>query len=404
MKRISTNTAFAGCVNSAGRRRFIRTTTGGMIAAALPLAGCDLTGSVPATATAAWTNAGQGTGPREQALSYAILAPNPHNRQPWLVDLSEPNTIRLYIDHTRLLPETDPLGRQILIGTGAMIGLLEIASAALGYQASTELTDSTSFDHKKPGQALATIRLARGNGPQGKLQQQLFEQVLQRRTDRRAYDPNRPADTQLLTRLAPLVATTQRTGISAYNTDDGQALAQLARDAWKIELETPHTMMESIELLRVGGSEIAEHRDGISISDPMLILLDKVGLFDRSAPPAPGSSVLNQQISDFNEKIASTPGFFWLTSSQNQTADQVEAGRTYVQTQLLATKLGMVMQPVSQALQEYREMKPAYDAIHRLLAREGETIQMLCRIGFLPADVKPAPAAPRRGLADHLIT
>jgi hypothetical protein len=284
-----------------------------------------------------------------------------------------------------------------------MIGLLEIASAALGYQASTALTNSTSFDLKKPGQPLATIRFARGDGPQGELQQQLFKQVLQRRTDRRAYDPNRPVDTQLLTKLAPLVATTQRTGISMSNTDKGRALAQLARDAWKIELETPHTMMESIELLRVGGSEIAKHRDGISISDPMLILLDKVGLFDRSTPPAPGSTVLNQQISDFNENITSTPGFFWLTSSRNQTVDQVEAGRTYVQAQLLATELGMVMQPVSQALQEYQEMKPAYDAIHRLLAKDGETIQMLCRIGFLPTDANPAPAAPRRGLADHMM-
>ena len=38
---------------------------------------------------------------RKRALSYAILAPNPHNRQPWPVDLSEKYTVVLYRDIER---------------------------------------------------------------------------------------------------------------------------------------------------------------------------------------------------------------------------------------------------------------------------------------------------------------
>lgn len=41
-------------------------------------------------------------------VSYAILAPSPHNVQPWRVKLTGPSALDLYVDPTRLLPETDP--------------------------------------------------------------------------------------------------------------------------------------------------------------------------------------------------------------------------------------------------------------------------------------------------------
>jgi hypothetical protein len=39
---------------------------------------------------------------RRQLLSYAILAPNPHNMQPWLVDLRRPGHIILYCEELEL--------------------------------------------------------------------------------------------------------------------------------------------------------------------------------------------------------------------------------------------------------------------------------------------------------------
>ena len=75
------------------------------------------------------------TDPRRRALAHAILAPNAHNMQPWLVDLSEADVITLYIDRTRLLPETDPFSRQIVISHGTFLELLVLAAAAEGYSA-----------------------------------------------------------------------------------------------------------------------------------------------------------------------------------------------------------------------------------------------------------------------------
>ena len=64
---------------------------------------------------------------RRWALGYAILAPNSHNRQPWLADLREPDAIVLHLDRERMLPETDPWFRQIVVSQGTFIEALVIA-------------------------------------------------------------------------------------------------------------------------------------------------------------------------------------------------------------------------------------------------------------------------------------
>jgi len=101
-----------------GRRRFIRTTAGGVVLAATGpslLSGCTSFAQVPDTAISAWSSNESFDDVRIAALSHAILAPNPHNMQPWLVDLSAENTVLVAIDPERVLPETDPDGRQIMI-------------------------------------------------------------------------------------------------------------------------------------------------------------------------------------------------------------------------------------------------------------------------------------------------
>src|SRR6185436_18296625 len=73
--------------------------------------------------------------PRVRAVSYALLAPNPHNLQPWIADLREANVITFILDRSRSLPQTDPYSRQITIGCGAFLELLRMAAAAQGYRA-----------------------------------------------------------------------------------------------------------------------------------------------------------------------------------------------------------------------------------------------------------------------------
>jgi hypothetical protein len=86
-------------------------------------------------------------------------------------------------------------------------------------------------------------------------------------------------------------------------------------------------------------------------------------------------------------------GYFWVASSGNSRSQQIAAGRAYVRAHLQATAAGVDMHPLSQALQEFVEVKPQYDALHRLLGFDSaaNTVQMLARVGYGTTAVGPSP-------------
>ena len=176
---------------------------------------------------------------------------------------------------------------------------------------------------------------------------------------------------------------------------------QIAMDAWRIELETPRTILESYHYLRIGPDEISQHRDGISLNKPFVRAVTALGLFDRTQAPAPGDSNVAAQIKEFNAKLATTPAFFWLTTQGNSRSAQVLSGRAYSRAQLAATAHGLSMQPLSQALQEYPEQAQPYAAIHKLLDAPvaTHTVQMWARLGYAP----PIAPSPRRGVEAHVM-
>jgi len=51
----------------------------------------------------------------------------------------------------------------------------------------------------------------------------------------------------------------------------------------------------------------------------------------------------------------------------------------------MTTALGLSLQPISQALQEYPEMAEHYTQAHQLLAQPGHTVQMFGRLGYGPS-------------------
>ncbi len=112
------------------RKTFLRVLGGGIVVAAGAVVAVPRLDAMPAVAVEGWRGpAPTETDPRRRALAWALLAPNPHNLQSWVVDLSQPGTIVLFVDRTRLLPQTDPLSRQILIGHGCFLEILAMAAA-----------------------------------------------------------------------------------------------------------------------------------------------------------------------------------------------------------------------------------------------------------------------------------
>ena len=110
------------------RRTVLKVLGGGFILAA-GSAGAFLGTRTPTKALQPWTKAGDYTDPRMRALSYAILAPNPHNRQPWIVDLATDGQVTVWRDKDKYLPETDPFDRQLTIGMGCFLEQMAIAAS-----------------------------------------------------------------------------------------------------------------------------------------------------------------------------------------------------------------------------------------------------------------------------------
>jgi hypothetical protein len=382
------------------RRLFLRTACGGAIAAATAttIAGCS--SALPPEAIAAWRGPGNEPDVRRWILSHAILAPHSHNLQSWLVDLSVPDEITLFIDRSRLLPETDPFSRQMMMSQGTFLELLDLAARQKGLRAEIVLFPQGVFAPTTvDARPTAHIRLVPDESVQP---DPLFSQVFLRRTHRDAYTAREPEAAALQAIAASVQPHAMRVGfVGAAQAELMQQHRRIAMEAWRIELVTPRTVMESIKVLRVGPTEIARHRDGISLNDPMVRALAAVGLFDRSRAPAPDDTSTTTQIQDFNANIAATPAFFWLVTEGNDRVTQINAGRAYVRAQLAATAAGLSMHPLSQALQEYPEQAGTYAAIHQLVEAPAprHTVQMWTRLGHAPA-IGPSP---RRGLDAHIL-
>ncbi|MDP3754296.1 twin-arginine translocation pathway signal protein, partial [Polaromonas sp.] len=327
------------------RRNFVRLAGGGVVlGASASLAGCS--SELPPEAIAAWNGPAADTADvRRWILSYAILAPHSHNLQSWLVDLRQPGEITLYCDLTRLLPETDPQSRQIMMSHGTFLELLDLAAKQKGLRADITLFPQGEFGpatlDKRP---VARIVLAADAGIKP---DPLFADILKRHTNREAYEMREPAAGALQAIAASVAPFPIRTGfVGPSQPDLLQQHRAIAMEAWRIELVTPRTILESFKVLRVGPREIVEHRDGLSINTPMVRALTALGLFDRSKAPGPDDTATTGQIKDFNTKIAATPAFFWMVTEGNARTTQVNAGRAYARAQLAATAQGLAMQPL----------------------------------------------------------
>ena len=405
------------------RRQFIRIVGGGAVSAiaAATVATTGLSGcspGMPSEAIEAWSGPGaaveNNSDVRHWLLSYAILAPHSHNLQSWVADLSQPNQITLFCDLKRLLPQTDPLSRQIMMSHGTFLELLNMAARERGLRADIRLFPQGTFGPVSlDARPVATVYLSTDVTVQ---KDPLFAHILQRHTNRSLYDISRavpagawsalvaaaqPATPVISSSAAPEVPTSLQVGYTGL--DHVAALEQhrsIALQAWRIELTVPRTIMESFDVLRVGASEIAAHRDGLSLTSPMVVAMERLGLFDRTRAPAPDDYATTSQIREFDAKLASTPAFLWMITAGNDRTTQVNAGRAYVRVQLAATAQGLAMQPLSQALQEYAEQQQPYADIHALTGAKmsGATVQMWARVGYAPA-VEPAP---RRRLRDFI--
>jgi len=377
-------------------RRMILTAGGASVLVAGAGLGLAAHGPGLSRAVAPWTEAGRDFGdPRLNALAYAILAPNSHNRQPWQFELSGETGIDVYCDLDRRLPETDPNDRQIVMSFGCMLELLSIAAGEAGYRA-----EIASFPDGYPagrldGRRIAQVTLVAGEG----VADPLFGAITARRSNKQEYDMTRPVSQEAIAALgAPFTGL-----VAAGGTTDParvQELIALARSGWVTEYTTDRTRRESISVMRIGNRAIDETPDGLELGGMSMGLMKMAGLVTPETLDTPGSMAFRTGLEMYEGLIEATPAFVWLTSSDASRALQIEAGRAWVRMNLMAVEMGLSVHPLSQVLQEFPEMADAYGRVHRLLGVEAPgVVQMLARVGHAP----PAPPTPRWPLEAKLV-
>ncbi|MEO1016946.1 MAG: twin-arginine translocation pathway signal protein [Pseudomonadota bacterium] len=379
------------------RRTFLKIAGGSTIVLAAAGAGLGtfVATRTPAAALAPWQKAGRDyEDPRLNALSYALLAPNPHNRQPWIVGLEGNDRVTVTADPARRLPATDPFDRQIVIGLGCFLELARMAAAADGYALRIEpFPDGEGGDRldDRPVARLVFERSSISADP-------LFAHVLERRTNKEPFDVARTVSGDQLEALERTASPHLRTG----GTVDSARIERLRDLTWRAhvkEATTPPAHRESVKLMRIGKAEINANPDGVDLGGPFLEGLALLGVLSRAQLADPQSQAFAQGLDIYREILGSAMGYVWLITSGNSRLDQLDAGRDWVRINLQATSIGIGVHPLSQALQEYPEMVQLKAEMDQEIGVEGdERLQMLARVGY----GVPMPPSPRWSLNTRL--
>lgn len=245
------------------RRDFIKVMAAGSTVALVPsvLTACGENGE---TGLEAWDGPMPGeTDIRRIVLSYAILAPNPHNKQPWIVDLTGPESFDLYVDQTRLLPETDPPFRQIHIGQGTFLENADLAARSHGYRKDVVyfpkgIYGNTAIENRP----VASVKLVKEPAVSTDT---LFRQITNRQSNKRTYE-DKPLSADLLGGLAKSF---DHPGISMNLTNEAgkrRILAAILRSAMEIETSDKARDAETIAMFRFNDEELIRFRDGFGVA------------------------------------------------------------------------------------------------------------------------------------------
>ena len=360
------------------RRNFLKILGGGTIVAAAGTFSF-LATRTPHEALAPWQPKPYDD-PRKSALSYAILSPNPHNLQPWLIELVGQNRLRIHRDRERELLATDPYHRQLYIGLGAFIETMVLAAGAQGQLADVSLL---------PEGADGPVAAAEFQ-PGGQVDP-LSIHILNRHANKEPYSDKR---------LSPVEASVLKNYASLLIDEDAVApIRDLTKRAFEIEMRTPRTLKESVDVMRIGKAEINANPDGIELRDPKLEALRLAGLLSNDTLMDIDNPGNQAHLRGYYATMDATPHYAVLTTATNTRQDQLDVGRKLMRLYLKTTEMGLGLHPVSQALQEYPEMADEYALAHQLLASPGHTVQMLLRLGYGPAPI----ATPRWPLETRIL-
>lgn len=337
---------------------------------------------------------------RCRVLAPALLAPSPHNTQPWRVEFRGRNRILLFTDKKRLLTHSDPTARQAVISHGAFLENLDLAAKAFGHRADIEL-----FPDGWPGMNLpidspvASVDLE----PDLRvIRDPLFEQIPARHTNRRVFRRS----VVPLPLAGDLTASYDFSYVPLGYTGDPDLIASIAdlvRSAMERELADRGRLQETLKYFRFTEHEICASRDGFGLAQSgygflLRFLIGRL-ILSRKRAERMDSSFPGMVVKSTGNQARSAGGFAWLSTKENYRLDQIRTGRAFQRIHLRATALGLALQPMSQILEDYPGVADLRKDLFECLGTpETHTVQMLFRVGY----ASPVPPCARRHLREFL--
>lgn len=343
--------------------------------------------------------------PRIQLTAHGLLAANGHNMQPWKIQLDkdDPMVFYLYADSDRMTNEVDPFARQMMITQGTFLEYVKIAGDELGYKAEVELFPNGGYDEQNLQESMKTepvakIRLTKDQ-PQNNT---LYESLFLPDTNRAAYQSNKLTSEQI--EQFEVINTDANMSIKIFQDKENvEKLGSYAVKSATIEAGVSRVMQETDTIFRANEYQKNKYRYGFSVegqgtSGIMKHILQ--GLVTVFPSLNSGKASSDMFIQSTKVSVDNTPAYAMIITNDNSRSSQVKSGMLYSRLILTAHRLGLVMQPLSQVLEEYPEMKEPYSGIHRDYASDGSTIQMLVRLG---KPTKEVPQSMRRDVMDLII-
>lgn len=311
-------------------------------------------------------------------LQYGITAPSSHNSQPWRFRLSD-EVLEVRVDQRRLLPISDPGGREVRIACGAAIGNMEIAARHFGLRLSVQLLpDPIDRD------LLARLQIV-GSVEATAADHAMFGAIPRRHTVRRPFEAT-PLPDGL---KADLMEAAARAGTWLEFIDrqeDRQELAELITKADRMQMLDPEFRRELAQWLRPSRGRTADGMPGHAFGlnavaaavAPMVV---------RTFDMGDGRAAYHHSL------VSGSPALAILGTAQDRPQMWLETGRGLARILLLATHQGVrtsyLNQPIEVALLRNR--------VRGLLVAEGHP-HLILRLGYGPE----GRATPRRSVEDVL--